>query len=81
LAVRELDQHRSSERQEGLGWIPIEDGLCLIEGPVRSDGGVKGRLSSVVVLDQDGTEATSEDSDGFFVDDLGHSFDLVEVHV
>ncbi len=50
LTVRELDQHRSSKRQEGLGWIPVEDGLCLVGGPVRSDCGVEGRLSSVFEL-------------------------------
>ena len=66
LAIRELDHHCGSKGQESLGRVLVEDGLSLVEGPVRSDGGVEGRLSCVVELvgdeclemeDQGGTEA------------------------
>ncbi len=66
LAIRELDHHRGSKGQEDLGRVLVEDGLGLVEGPVRSDSGVEGGLSCVVELvgdeglkmkDQGGTEA------------------------
>jgi len=66
LAICELDHHRGSKGQEGLDRVLVEDGLGLVEGPVRSDGGVEGGLSCVVELvgdedleveDQGGTEA------------------------
>ena len=47
LAIRELDHHRGSK---GLGRVFVEDGLGLVEGPVRSDGSVEGGLSCVVEL-------------------------------
>ena len=50
LAIRELDHHRGSKGQEGLGRVLVEDGLGLVEGPVRSDGSVEGGLSCVVEL-------------------------------
>jgi len=89
VAIRELDYHRGSKGQEGLGRVLVEDGLGLVEGPVRSDGGVEGGLSCVVELVSDeglevevgqSSEAV-EDSDGFVVDDLGHSLNLVAVHI
>ena len=66
LAICELDHHRGSKGQEGLGRVLVEDRLGLVEGPVRSDGSVEGGLSRVVELvsdegleveDQGGTEA------------------------
>ena len=66
LAISELDHHRGSKGQEGLGRILVEDGLGLVEGPVRGDGSVEGGLSGVVELvgdegleveDQGGAEA------------------------
>ena len=48
--IHELDHHRGSEGQESLGYILVEDGLCLEERPVRSVGWVEGGLSSVVEL-------------------------------
>ena len=64
LAIRELDHHRGSKGQEGIDRVLVEDGLSLVEGPVRSDGDVEGGLSCVVELvggsrweDQGGTEA------------------------
>jgi hypothetical protein len=66
LSICELDHHRGSKGQEGLGRVLVEDRLGLVEGPVRSDGSVEGGLSCVVELvgdegleveDQGGTEA------------------------
>ena len=66
LSICELDHHRGSKGQEGLGRVLVEDGLRLVERPVRGDGRVEGGLSSVVELvgdegleveDQGGTEA------------------------
>ena len=50
LAISEFDHHRGSKGQEGLGRILVEDGLGLVEGPVRGDGSVEGGLSGVVEL-------------------------------
>ena len=41
LAISELDHHRSSKGQEGLGRILVKDGLGFVEGPVRGDGSVE----------------------------------------
>ena len=38
LAICELDHHRGSKGQEGLGRVLVKDRLSLVEGPVRSDG-------------------------------------------
>jgi hypothetical protein len=66
LAISELDHHRGTKGQEGLGRILVEDGLGFVEGPVRGDGSVEGGLSGVVELvgdegleveDQGGAEA------------------------
>ena len=62
LAISELDHHRSSKGQEGLGRILVKDGLGFVEGPVRGDGSVEGGLSGVVELVGD---------EGFEVEDQG----------
>ncbi len=46
-SICELDHHRGSKGQEGLGRILIKDRLGLVEGPVRSDGSVEGGLGGV----------------------------------
>jgi len=47
LAICELDQHSGAEVQECFGWKLVEDWLGLVEGPVRSYGGVEGGLGHV----------------------------------
>ena len=85
LSVGVLDEAYSTEGEDGLGWVRVELRLCSMEGNVRSSSWVlSGRAREVDAISAVPLEEERErfeDGDGFLVDLLDGTLDLVAVGV